>query len=239
MDIQTQPGAPDTEVNRVLPIDAKKFTWTPCDLARLFNRPLADDVDNDGKGGWTDQGPTMDLRNLLAGDYTWNHVAFRVAKGNACFIMKNKYRPSDNLPASGKVDLNIKADVLALVHSGGWIRQDVRQATYVIHYADGTKVEIPVIGGKNILDWTMPADQAETLSYDPALGLLLPAISVPSPQFVHVTVWMLLWKNPNPNKQIISLEVKGANEGIPGLIAVAQGIAKQPDGAGNRSPGSD
>lgn len=226
IDIQTRPGASEVEVKRVLPIDASKFAWTPCDLTKLFNRPLADEVDNDGKGGWTDQGALMDLRNLNAGDYTFNNVAFRVEKGNACFIMKNKHRPSQNLPDGGKVDLKGKVDVLAFLHTGGWIDANMQQATYIIHYADGTKVEIPVMGGRNILDWTMPQDRADELKYDAALGLILPATSVASPQFVHVTVWMMLWKNPHPDKEIAALEVKGANEGIPGLIGVSQGIAK-------------
>ena len=226
MDIQTQPGSPDTEGNRVLPIDAKKFAWTPCDLTKLFNRPLADDVDNDGKGGWTDQGSLADLRNLQPGDYTFNNVAFRVAKGNACFIMKSPHRPSENLPQSGKVDLTGKADMLAFMHSGGWIARDIQHATYIIHYADGTKVDIPVIGGKNIIDWAQPPSRADDVTYDPTLGLLLPATTVASPQFVHVTVWMLLWKNPHPDKEIASLEVKGENQGIPGLIAVSRGAAK-------------
>ena len=223
IDIQTRPGTPEAEVKRVLPIDPKQFTWTPCDLSGLFNRPLADEVDNDGKGGWTDQGPLMDMRNLQAGDYTWNDVAFRVAKGNACFIMKNKHRPSQNLPDGGKVDLKGKADVLAFLHSGGWIDADVQEATYIVHYADGAKAEIPVIGGRNILDWTTPPDQANEVKYDPALGLILPATSVASPQFVHVTVWMVLWKNPHPDKPIAALEVKGRNEGIPGLLGVSLG----------------
>ena len=224
--IKTRPGTPETGIKKVLPIDAGKFTWTPCDLTKLLNRPLADEVDNDGKGGWTDQGPLMDLRNLQAGDYTWNNVAFRVAKGNACFILKNKHRPSQDLPDAGKVALPGKADVLAFLHSGGWISANTLQATYIIHYADGTKVEIPVIGGKNILDWTLPGSRADDVTYDPALGLVLPATSVASPQFVHVTVWMVVWKNPHPDKQISSLEVKGANQGIPGLIAVSRGLAK-------------
>jgi hypothetical protein len=226
VDIQTRPGTPEVEVKRVLPIEAGKFTWAVCDLTKLLNRPLADDVDNDGKGGWTDQGALMDLRNLFAGDYTFNDVSFRVEKGNACFIMKNKQRPSENLPDGGKVDIKGKADVLAFLHTGGWINADVQQATYIIHYADGTKVEIPVIGGRNILDWVAPPDRADDIKYDPALGLLLPATRVASPQFVHVTVWTLLWKNPHADKEIASLEVKGENKGIPGLIAVSRGAAK-------------
>jgi len=226
LDIHTRPGTPEAQEQRVLPIDAQAFAWTPCDLTGLLNRPLADDVDNDGKGGWTDQGPMMDLRNLGAGEYTWNDVTFRVAQGNACFIMKNSRRPSENLPDGGKLTLDAKTDVLAFLHTGGWLDADTRHATYVIHYTDGTRVEIPIVCGKNIFDWVSPAEWAAEVKYDPAMGLILPATSVASPQFVHVTVWMLLWENPNPEKKIQALEVIGANAGIPGLMAVSLGIAK-------------
>ena len=86
-----------------------------------------------------------------------------------------------------------------------------------------------MIGGQNILDWTEPADGADNLKYDPALGLLLHAITVPSPKFVRVNVWMTVWKNPYPDKQIVALEVKGRNEGIPGLIGVSCGQKKGQD----------
>jgi hypothetical protein len=92
--------------------------------------------------------------------------------------------------------------------------------------ADGALAEDRIVGGKNILDWTTPPDQAGEVKYDPALGLILPATSVASPQFVHVTVWMLLWKNPHPDKPIAALEVKGRNEGIPGLLGVSLGRSK-------------
>ena len=64
------------------------------------------------------------------------------------------------------------------------------------------------------------------MKYDPALGLLLPAVTVPSPKFVQVTIWLTLWQNPHPEKPIAGLEVRGANEGIPGLIAVSFGQRK-------------
>jgi parallel beta-helix repeat protein len=224
-DIQTRPGEKPQVVAVVLPINAKQYAWTPCDLTKLLNRSLTSEVAGDGKG-WTDQGPTMDLRNLYAGDYTYNGVAFRVEKGNACFIMKNKQRPSDNLPAGGKVELKGKADVLAFLHSGGWIQTNVREATYVIHYADGAKAEIPLIGGKNIFDWTFAPTVLEGLKYNPELGFTQRAVTVPVPQFVSAYIWMTLWKNPHPDKQIVSLEIKGANEGIPGLIGVSLGVVK-------------
>ena len=98
IDIQTRPGTPEKEVKKSLPIDASKFAWTVCDLTGLLNRPLADDVDNDGKGGWTDQGPTMDLRNLHAGDYTCNDVAFRVRRGQ-CLLHHEEQVSTQRKPA--------------------------------------------------------------------------------------------------------------------------------------------
>jgi hypothetical protein len=225
-EINTRPGEKPKEVKVAPPIDVTRYKWNPCDLKGLLNRPLADDVDGDGKGGWTDQGPTMDLRNLYPGDYTYNDVPFRVEKGNACFIMKNKMRPSENLPDGGKVDLKVKAEVLAFLHSGGWISGNVQQATYIVHYADGTKAEIPLIGGKNIFDWTASPTVLEGLKYDPALGFTQCAVKVVVPRFVSAYVWMTLWKNPHPEKEIAAFEVKGANEGIPGLIALSAGVAK-------------
>ena len=225
-DINTRPGEKPKEVKVAPPIDAKQFKWTICDLTSLLNRPLADEVDGDGKGGWTDQGPTMDLRNLYPGSYTYNDVPFRVEKGNACFIMKNKQRPSENLPAGGKVALKGKADVLAFLHSGGWIMGGVREATYIIHYADGAKAEIPVIGGRNIFDWVASPTVLEGQKYNPEFGFTQFAVKVPVPRFVSAYVWMTLWKNPHPDKEIASLEVEGENQDIPGLIAVSFGVAK-------------
>ena len=223
-DIQTRPGVAEAQTVVKRAIETEKYDWRVADISKLFNRPLADD----GKGhpGWTGQGPLMDLRGLQAGDYKFNGVPFRVEKGNACFIMKNKKLPSENLPNGGKVELKGKADMLAFLHSGGWLEPDIKHATYIIHYADGSKAELPIIGGKNIWDWTAPADRVDDQKYDPALGLTLHAVSVPSPQFVRVNVWMTIWQNPHPDREMVELEVKGENEGIPGLLGVSLGIAK-------------
>jgi hypothetical protein len=96
----------------------------------------------------------------------------------------------------------------------------------VIHYEDGQQVEIPLIGGRNIFDWTLSPAVLEGLKYDPELGFTQHAVTVPVPKFVSAYVWMTLWKNPRPDKRIASLEVKGENQGIPGLIAVSRGVAK-------------
>jgi hypothetical protein len=141
--------------------------------------------------------------------------------------MRSPRRPAGNLPERGVVKIGARADALAFLHSGGWIAGDVQHARYVIHYADGSKVEIPLVGGRNILDWTAPAEAPTGAAYDPALGYTRAAVSVPSHRFVTVHVWMTLWVNPHPEKAIASLEIVGANQGIPGLIAVSRGAARK------------
>jgi hypothetical protein len=37
---------------------------------------------------------------------------------------------------------------------------------------------------------------------------------------------MTIWQNPHPDREMVELEVKGENEGIPGLLGVSLGIAK-------------
>ena len=228
IDIQTQAGEAPKEIARKLrPIEPANFNWNIVDISKMLNRPLADEVDADGKGGWTDQGALMDLRSLPSGDQTFNGVLFLVEKGNACVILKNRQRPSENLPDSAKTELKLKAEVLAFLHSGGWLASEVKHATYVIGYSDGTKAEIPVIGGKNIIDWTANSDSVDEIKYDPALGLTLHAVTVLSPKVVRVNVWMTLWKNPHPEKEITCFEVKSENQGIPGLIAVSSGMERK------------
>ena len=62
------PGAAESQTVVKRGAGLEKYNWRIADISKLFNRPLADEVDGDGKGGWTDQGPLADLRNLYAGD---------------------------------------------------------------------------------------------------------------------------------------------------------------------------
>ena len=228
IDIQTRAGEKPADVNVVrLPIEIGNFTWAPINLTGLLNRPLADEIDDDGEGGWTDQGAMADLRNLQAGEYEFNGVKFSIAKGNACLIMKSKFRKSDKLPEGGKITLDSKAETLAFLHSGGWLDMGKTHATYIIHYSDGTSVSIPVIGGINIHDWTHGEKALEGAKYDPVSGMTLLATKVVCPKFVTVSVWMTVWENPNPEKQISSIEIKSENQGVFGLLGISLGTKKR------------
>jgi len=76
------------------------------------------------------------------------------------------------------------------------------------------------------------ADAADNAKYTPNLGFTQHAVSIPSPKFVTVNLWMTLWKNPSPDKEIAALEVRTTKEGIPGLITVSRGLKKKSKGPG-------
>ena len=60
-------------------VSTKAYTATPLDLSKAVNMGFTDKVDSDGKGGWTDQGPSNDLRMLPAGKMVLKGVPFQIA----------------------------------------------------------------------------------------------------------------------------------------------------------------
>ena len=64
------------------------------------NRALADDLYEDGKGGWTDQGPGSDLRTFPTGAQTFKQIPFKIGTGaHSSIVLAAEGRPgSENMP---------------------------------------------------------------------------------------------------------------------------------------------
>jgi hypothetical protein len=66
----------------------------PVDLSKVANRALADDVDNDGKGGWSDQGSQADMREFKSGEHRFGGVLFKIPEGpKSIVVLKSAARP--------------------------------------------------------------------------------------------------------------------------------------------------
>ena len=62
------------------------------------NRGFKDEVADDGKGGWSDQGPTTDLREFPTGAQNFGGVPFLVGKEpKCCIVLKTNCRPHPEL----------------------------------------------------------------------------------------------------------------------------------------------
>ena len=126
------------------------------DLSKVANRALADEIDNDGKGGWTDQGPNCDMRELQTGKRTFGGIPFDILPApKSVVVLKSAMREPAGMPEKATILVGRKADTLFFLHSAGWFSA----FKYVIHYADGKDVEIPV-NSTNMIDWVSePVDR--------------------------------------------------------------------------------
>jgi len=185
----------------------------PLDLRRAVNMGWRDETAGDGRGGWSDQGRN-DMRQLEPGRKTLLGVPFDLIDpatngGKAVLVLKSRNFP--NGVASCRVLVGAKAASLVFLHAAAWNRGHM--ATYVVHYADGTRAEIPIRAGHEIANWWRPRDG----------GSYRAALHVANPECNDVGLVAFAWRNPSPAKPIAALEFRSLNAtGVPIVAAVTR-----------------
>ena len=186
------------------------------DLRPHCTMGFADEVEGDGKGGATDQGPTTDLRSLPVGRQTLRGVPFDIIDpasngARSCVVLGNSHRLHALPREVSGISLGPrKAVSLYFLHFMAWARDD-RVGAYRIHYAaeDIPSEELAIVGQKNIADWWNPRD-------------------VPDAQIAwtgkneasRIGLYMHAWRNPHPNVPIESIDFVSFDNG-PTLCLVA------------------
>jgi hypothetical protein len=181
------------------------------DLRRFANMGFADDMPDNGKGGWTDEGSTNDMRGMPLGMQllTDRVIPFDVIDpvrndGKSVLLLGCR---KNSLPqrVSG-IPVGRKAAKLYFLHTCAWSGES---AKYVIRYADKSKVEIPVVNDVNIANWwyNKPLPNAS----------LVPVINnyhmyktennadftvVKSTRYISCSAW----DNPQPSKEIETID---------------------------------
>ena len=125
------------------------------DLSGVFNRALHDEVAGDGKGGWTDQGPEMDLRSLRNGMHDFNNIRIKVEAGDkACLVLREG--ETAQLPVAPKT---VENSHLYLLHASAWTPMFPQPVgTLEIGYADGSREKLPVVAGRDCGNWYQPVN---------------------------------------------------------------------------------
>lgn len=128
-----------------------KVNSLPLDLSPVCNRALADEVAEDGKGGWTDQGPEMDLRAFRPGRHNFHGIAMKTA--DACLVLGRgtAEKAELKLPAAVPGGMNH----LYLLHASAWT-SNLPVGVIRVSCADGSRQEIPVTGGRECGNWYRP-----------------------------------------------------------------------------------
>jgi len=195
------------------------LTYVPIDISAQLNRPFRDDVDDDGQGGWTDQGEKLDLRDFPADqpEQIFGGVPFRIEKPKGCLVLASRYRDSKNLPSRVAIPVNREADVLFFLQSSAWTSAK-HHANYIVHYEDGTASTIKLIGGVNYRDWAASVPDEPFLYETDTVTLC--AWSGKSIIFPKVSLYSMAWVSPQPGKTITTITFESTNLGVPILVAL-------------------
>ena len=190
----------------------------PLDLSKVANRALADDADNDGKGGWTDQGPLADMRELPTGKRSPGGVPHNILPGpKSVVVLKSSARNPGELPEKVTVPVGRKFDTIFFFHSAAWFNGDNR-FKYIIHYADGKDVELPVTT-VNMIDW-IAEPVAKFPNEEGTFTTVVETVKVP--QFRQGSVYRMEWGAPleRRNVEIKSVEFVSDGKCVPVLLAI-------------------
>ena len=209
------------------------LTYFSVDLSQLVNRAFADEQADDGQGGWSDQGPSTDLRVFPGAEVgqpteqTFDGVPFRVLSPLGCVVLRSGYRPqSQDLPERVVIPVNHKADVLYFLHSGAWLGNGQHEWTYTIHRGDGTQEEVRVVGGESIRDWSDPNPGLPFDREYPTTTTV--AWTGTNPTFDRVSVYAMAWVNHSDWCDVTDVEMTAApGGGVPILIAITGGVTKE------------
>jgi beta-galactosidase len=100
---------------------------------------VADDEDNDGKGGWTDQGAAADMRRFATGERAFGGVHFNILPGpKSIVVLKSSNRKAGDLPDKVTIPVGRKVDDLFFLQAVAWCPESGKEAfRYVLHYKDG------------------------------------------------------------------------------------------------------
>jgi beta-galactosidase len=199
----------------------KNLSYQPVDISALLNRAFADAKDNDGQGGWTDQGPNADLSDFPLDKpvQVFNGVPFRIEQPRSCLVLSSKYRHSGP-PEKVEIPFGRKADVLFFLQSSAWTNKK-HHASYVVHYADGEEYEIKLVGGINLRDWA--SDRPDDIFPQETDTITRVAWTGKSKQFGKASLYMLAWPNPHPAKTVERVSYQSRNIAVTVLVAVTAG----------------
>lgn len=191
-------------------------TYQHLNLSWAANMGLADEVEGDGKGGWTDQGPGIDMRMLPTGLREFAGIPFKVLDptrngGRAVVVLAGRDRPA--FPREAVIDAEgRRAAVVYFLHTCAWggTSKDRTVAEYELAYSDGEKAVIPLRVGVEFTNWwdIRRGDACEVGWFHENRG-------------VRRGVNVFAWKNPRPDVPLKTLTFRSRGRmPVPILVAV-------------------
>ncbi len=132
----------------------------PVDISAAANRGFRDEIANDGRGGWTDQGANNDMRTFQIPELSCGALTFRclVNRQPSVVVIGGEKRNAASVSVPVRIseqDSNMRA--VNLLHAIAWPPASGKKAGEIlVRYRDGSQETIPVISGRDVGNWWLP-----------------------------------------------------------------------------------
>ncbi len=170
--------------------------FTPVDISKTANMGFMDEEEDDGKGGWIDQG-INDMREFAyKGETKFLDIPFNIIdpdknSGKSCIILRGQ--DIETLPNRVEIDINNAASGIYFLHSAdSWSPETAGRYTFV--YENGQQWTTPVRFGHEIIDWWAEQEFNSDMIRTVWTGS--------NPQKDKVSLYLYGWKNPYPDLKI-------------------------------------
>ena len=201
----------------------KNLFHTSLDLSPYLDRAItADEVDDDGKGSWMDQGTWQNLPMKFRHPTAWvGMIPYDVKQkdpGALALATENRKGGYSNVV----LKVGRKIATVNWLWSGTFTGKGRRHLSVSLHYADGSEATVPCIGGENAFDCFVKApdttEEIDTITSWKSFGTT-------NPVFTVANVYSTTYVNPHPEKVVKSVEfVRGDRHcARVGLFAVTVG----------------
>lgn len=148
-----------------LKISLQKYQSQPLDLAAAANAGFADEIPDDRKGGWTDQGRENDLRELPAGLQNWHNTQFNILSpeqnsGRSCIMLAGKHRMYFPRSAEAFQQKPVQGKYFYLLHAIAWPpgSSTTEIGTVELFHTDRSVTRISVTGA-DVGNWWNPVSR--------------------------------------------------------------------------------
>ncbi len=194
------------------------------DLRDATNMGFADEVSGDGRGGWTDQGPSNDMKALPTGRQVWCEVPFDIIdpeenNGTSCIVLRGKPRSAMPLE-SPAISVGQKGEAIIFAGTCAWsATPDEEVLRMVVTYREDTSYsESAFLYNKHFAAWwrpeSLPLGEVAWESFNGA---------------ARVGIYCFGWINPYPEKTIEDIKFISANTDAVPIIVAATLLGKSPE----------
>jgi hypothetical protein len=156
------------------------------------------------KEGYGSEG--NNLAALPTGEQTFAGAKFKIGPG---LIQLSGKESADRPEKVEGIKVNTKCSKLYLLHACHWgAKDDGIIGYYTVHYDDKSHETIPIVYGKDVLDWWYSADAKE-----PTRGKVAWKGDNDDAKNggAMIRLYLTVWKNPEPARKVVSIDFGSTN----------------------------